>query len=194
MTGWSVHIATHGGRKPTATAFEQFIDLMLKHHAAVTGSQNHTGYGAQFSVDADDAQAAVTRGLKIFRTAVTASNMPAATIERVEALTDDELDRELEQPAFPDLIGVAELAELLGVTRQRASEIQTRAGFPAPVVKLKSGPVWKRTSINAFLETWSRKPGRPATVKSGVRSAASSVHRDQAIAAIKAKTKARATP
>jgi hypothetical protein len=67
----------------------------------------------------------------------------------------------------PDLIGVSEIAALFGVTRQRASEIQTRAGFPAPVARLKSGPIWTRASITRFLDDWQRRPGRPARLTTG---------------------------
>lgn len=83
------------------------------------------------------------------------------TVTNVEALTEAELDHRLAQPAFPELVGVAEIADMLGVTRQRASALQTRQGFPHPVAVLRSGPVWRKGDLSTFVEQWTRAPGRP---------------------------------
>jgi hypothetical protein len=86
---------------------------------------------------------------------------PGARVLAVEVLSEDEADRRLEQPAFPELAGVAEVAEILGVTKQRASTLQSRSGFPAPVAHLRTGPVWRAADLARFAESWERKPGRP---------------------------------
>jgi hypothetical protein len=81
-------------------------------------------------------------------------------VARLEVI-DGNLD-ELEFTRETDeLVGVTELAEMLGVTRQRASELRTRPGFPAPIADLASGPVWKSSSLRRFVDTWERRPGRP---------------------------------
>jgi chromosome partitioning protein len=47
-----------------------------------------------------------------------------------------------------DLVGAAEVAEMLGVTKQTLTNWRTRnASFPDPVAELKSGPVWKSAEI-----------------------------------------------
>jgi hypothetical protein len=66
-------------------------------------------------------------------------------------------------------MGVAELADLLGVSRQRASTISKHQDFPAPVSRLAQGPVWDTAVIQAWATTWRRKRaasprgGRPRT-------------------------------
>jgi predicted DNA-binding transcriptional regulator AlpA len=55
-------------------------------------------------------------------------------------------------------MGVAEVAELLGVTRQRVTQLAKTDGFPEPQVRLASGPVWE----SADVEQWARKTGRLA--------------------------------
>lgn len=51
------------------------------------------------------------------------------------------------------LVGVAEIAELFGVSRQAASNWRDRhADFPTPVASLKSGPVWELRDIAAWAE------------------------------------------
>ncbi|MDQ6526863.1 DNA-binding protein [Nocardioides sp. LHD-245] len=54
------------------------------------------------------------------------------------------------------LMGVAEVAELLGVTRQRVTQLAKSASFPPPYDTLAMGPVWLKVDI----ETWARKTGR----------------------------------
>ena len=51
------------------------------------------------------------------------------------------------------LVGVAEIADLFGVSRQAASNWRERhADFPTPVASLKSGPVWELPDILAWAD------------------------------------------
>jgi hypothetical protein len=64
----------------------------------------------------------------------------------------------------PELAGLAEIAEIFGVTKRTASNYTQRDDFPEPVDRLASGPIWRRTDI----ERWKREhrpplpPGRRA--------------------------------
>jgi hypothetical protein len=61
-----------------------------------------------------------------------------------------------------DLVGSAEAAVLLSVSRQRVGQLVERSDFPAPIARLSAGPVWTRASIEAFGQSWTRKiTGRP---------------------------------
>ena len=62
---------------------------------------------------------------------------------------------------FPDLVGTTEVAELLGVTRQRIHELRKAGRFPEPMVELAAGPIWLRPAIESFDKQWERKVGRP---------------------------------
>src|SRR5690348_6695249 len=58
--------------------------------------------------------------------------------------------------AAADLVGLAEIAALLGTTKQVVSNWRTRKqGFPAAVVELKAGPVWQRDDILS----WAKREG-----------------------------------
>jgi len=60
-----------------------------------------------------------------------------------------------------DLVATPEIAEILGVTRQRASKIiQTHQDFPAPVAELSIGKVWLRSAVEEWSDQWNRAPGR----------------------------------
>ena len=56
-----------------------------------------------------------------------------------------------------DLVGISEVAEMLGVTRQRADKLsRTSPDFPPPASTLHAGRVWLRSKI----EEWTQKTGR----------------------------------
>jgi predicted DNA-binding transcriptional regulator AlpA len=62
----------------------------------------------------------------------------------------------------PDLVSVTEIAELLGISRQRVNQlIDTYDDFPEPEARLAIGRVWRREEIEAWAECHPRKPGRP---------------------------------
>lgn len=55
------------------------------------------------------------------------------------------------------LVGVAEIAEMLGVTRQRVDAIvSTHEDFPKPEAVLAAGRIWSREAV----EMWARDHGR----------------------------------
>jgi predicted DNA-binding transcriptional regulator AlpA len=54
------------------------------------------------------------------------------------------------------LMGQTEIAELIGVSRQRAHQLYIQGKLPAPYDTLASGPVWLRLDI----EAWARETGR----------------------------------
>lgn len=56
-----------------------------------------------------------------------------------------------------DLVGTHEIAQLLGVTRQRVDALaRSSASFPAPVATVAAGRIWLREEV----ETWAAATGR----------------------------------
>jgi hypothetical protein len=55
---------------------------------------------------------------------------------------------EEEDQLTPDFMGVAEVAEYLGVTKQRVAQLAKTKAFPAPVVKLSATPIWSGKNIS----------------------------------------------
>jgi prophage regulatory protein len=56
-----------------------------------------------------------------------------------------------------ELVGVAEVAAMLGLTTQRIDQLARRdPEFPAPVAELAAGRIWSRVDIVA----WARDAGR----------------------------------
>ena len=58
--------------------------------------------------------------------------------------------------ALMELVGIAELASLLKVSRTRADQLARQVGFPAPVASLSGGRVWDKSAV----EAWMRDVGR----------------------------------
>lgn len=55
------------------------------------------------------------------------------------------------------LVGVAEIAEMFGVTRQRVNAIvKTSEDFPAPEAELSAGRIWLRSAIVAWADAHGR--------------------------------------
>jgi hypothetical protein len=60
------------------------------------------------------------------------------------------------------LVGLSEIASMLGVTRQRAGQlVRDYDDFPPPVAELAAGRVWETTAVEAWAKAHpERPPGR----------------------------------
>lgn len=77
----------------------------------------------------------------------------------IRMISTRELDEELSKT--PVCAGVGEIAEILGVSKQRAHQIAQRADFPKPVQQLAATPLWHERDVRRFAETRNQRPGRP---------------------------------
>ena len=68
------------------------------------------------------------------------------------------------------LVGLSEIATMLGVSRQRVGQlVRDYEDFPAPVAELASGRIWETAAVEAWAKAHPvRPPGRPAS-ESGQR-------------------------
>lgn len=57
----------------------------------------------------------------------------------------------------PPIVGVHEIAVLLGVSRQRVHQLTQTLDFPVPVYRLKAGTFW----LLADVHRWANDHGRP---------------------------------
>ncbi len=56
-----------------------------------------------------------------------------------------------------DLVGVHEIADLLGVSRQRVDQLaRDHDAFPEPVAELHMGRIWRRDDIEQWQSTRAR--------------------------------------
>ena len=58
-----------------------------------------------------------------------------------------------------------EVAEMLGVSRQRVHQIiQTYPDFPQPEAELAVGRIWRRDLVARWISSHPRRTGRPSTI------------------------------
>jgi hypothetical protein len=56
-----------------------------------------------------------------------------------------------------DLVGIAEIAQMIGVSRQRVDQLsRTDPDFPDPVAELHAGRIWARHDVLR----WAQRAGR----------------------------------
>lgn len=145
---------------PTYTGDVQ--DLSERIQARLQNSQGTVAFGDQrmvatFTVEARLVLQATETAQKTWNKAL--DNEFAWSIVSVSARRADQPD---DMPGLPKVLGVAEVAKQLDVTKQRAAELaRTHRLFPPPLAELASGPVWTAWQIGSFQRSWARKPGRP---------------------------------
>lgn len=87
----------------------------------------------------------------------------AAWLVDLRVCTPDVYAADVLRPDTPRLLAATDVAEVLGVSRQRVHQLHgEHPQFPAPYTRLGSGPIWTLPAIERFARVWTRKPGRPA--------------------------------
>jgi prophage regulatory protein len=51
-----------------------------------------------------------------------------------------------------NLVGLTEIGAMLGVTRQRASQLAEHKNFPKPLDRIAAGPIWRRETVERWAE------------------------------------------
>lgn len=121
------------------------------------------GVGASFAIEVpargEPFSANLRRAIQLFERACADAGIAHDGIARVVVMTPEMAERELSEPP-ETYLGAAEVAESLGISRQRLAELRMRSDFPAPVAELAAGPVWRASTLQRFVASWDRRPGR----------------------------------
>jgi len=182
MKEWSVGLeftGRHGAVDPDVL-FDLIEALEDYHAGAASLSPDGTRIGVDLWVEAPSLRAALAASERAVLRALAAVGLAGMSITAADVKPWAELEADLARPNYPELVGVAEMAEILGVSKQRISELAATPKFPRPLAQLKGGPVWDRASIGNFLQTWQRKPGRPRKRTAATRKPLTTVRADVA--------------
>lgn len=158
---WSVYVELDS-RDVSDDAMDGLHENLAEASPSV-GTAPNGNLSVRIFVDTATARQAGETALKTVTAAARTQGITAPVVG-FEVLTEDELDRRNDEPAVPDLVGTAEIAEMLGVSRQRASQLIQRDDFPPAVATLKATPVFLRDQVEAFGRRWDgkgSKGGRP---------------------------------
>ncbi len=63
------------------------------------------------------------------------------------------------KPKIPALAGTSEVAEILGVSKQRVNQLMAKDHFPKPVARLAATPVWLRVEMELYARARVVAPG-----------------------------------
>lgn len=74
------------------------------------------------------------------------------TVVGVEVSTESLYAREAERSTLPELVGVPEVADILGISRQRVHQLKGTPRFPAPLARLKGRSMWDAAVIRIWAE------------------------------------------
>ncbi|MFE9016712.1 hypothetical protein [Streptomyces cyaneofuscatus] len=156
---WSIEVEL-GVNDVSDDLVEELVEHLIDHSPAV-GTAPNGNLSARIFIEAGTARQAIDNALREVAAAAKEAGL-STNIVGVDLVTEEELDRRLAEPSIPDLVGISEIAEMLNVVRQRATQLSQRPDFPPAVAHLKSGPVFVREQVAAFEQRWDRRSGRPA--------------------------------
>lgn len=160
MTEWSVAVTTRlpAGAVGLEDAAEMIATKLADFAPAVAVSPDFVT--VRIADEGNSAEDVVISAVAKVRSAFESMGWPGSVVE-VEAADWTTFEQRLGEPTYPELAGITEIAELLGTSRQRASELARSVRFPTPLAELAAGPVWTKSAITRFVDEWERKPGRP---------------------------------
>lgn len=137
---------------------ETILDTLAERGGALSLSADGLAGGVSIALDTTDAVAASREAAEVTVEAFASHDL---TVVKIDVRREDVADAELGAPVIPPLVGYAEIADMAGVSRQRARQFAAISSFPTPVVETASGPLRLRSSIEAWLATRNTRPGRP---------------------------------
>lgn len=150
----------------TPEKLDDHVDILNDYADAVGVAVSFTpeAFTTSLTLEAESIDIASGTGFERVRTVAEKVGLPAWPVVSVWVMTAEETDAQLAEPTYPPVLGIAELADMLRTSKQRASQVARTQNFPRPYAELASGPVWLKPNVMHFVENWERRPGRPRKV------------------------------
>ncbi len=63
------------------------------------------------------------------------------------------------------LYGLKDIADLIGVSKERVRQLADTDSFPEPLGKTSAGRVWVADDVDRWFIEWPRKVGRPRRIR-----------------------------
>jgi len=160
--GYNV-LAEYSGEVSEGKA-EHITDVLLETLPSAAIGIDRTGLSLRFSLVTKDEYTfgqMSDEAERIADSALHDAGLENMRLQRLQVQNDAALEREITTPNLPELVGLTEIAWILGVSKQRVGQLRERDDFPKPVAELRSGPVWARPMLDRFIDDWPRRSGRP---------------------------------
>jgi predicted DNA-binding transcriptional regulator AlpA len=130
-------------------------------------SLSHTELSVSLAVEADDITGAIHAATLTVNDASKLAGIGLEDLLEVQVSTWERFEQQIATPTFPDVVSAPEVGTILGVSRQRVHKMLSDDRLPPPIIRLGSGPLWLRSTIEAFDRSWTRKVGRPLATRLG---------------------------
>lgn len=155
MTDWCFSITTSGTEGVSEEMALSVLDKLPD--GAAVSMRVPDQLGATFTVSTLTPTMAALEGFRLFDEALGRDDyevvdLQVSTYEALESRWADE----------GDLVGVTEIAKMIGLSRQRAGQLTKRPDWPEPYARLASGPVWRRLEVEEVLRVIRPANGVPA--------------------------------
>ncbi|WP_372412564.1 hypothetical protein [Streptomyces luteireticuli] len=158
-SGWSVYLEFDARDVPDEVHDRLLEDLAGLHVAPTTAPNGN--FAVLLTLDAANCDEAFAAARSAAQASLTEAFGPCGLVG-FEVLTEAEF---IERESVPELVGRQEIAEMLGVSPQRVTQIMETPLFQKyakPVAALRTGAVFRAKDIRAFLRNWDRRPGKRA--------------------------------
>lgn len=161
MTSWHVDV-DFTSRKPfdSETAFD-LIENLTEWSGAVSTSPDNNGGVISIFVDGATVLEATSKASDIVKGA---AEKLWGNIEIVglDVMTEEAFDAASSEPIFPEVVSYAEIAELAGVSRQRARQFTVLKDFPHAVIQTAQGPLMEKNAVVNWISRRNPTRGRPS--------------------------------
>lgn len=161
MTSYTARIEWMRHSETNEAELDELMDALAVYSAAI-GPEDSPENGpwilaATITLEAGTLRQAIAAALQVVETATGEKALA------IEILPTHEFDRRVNKPLIPPLVGNAEIARMLGVSRQRAGQLVDVDGFPPAAVVTQAGPLRVRSQVEGWARTWERRSGRPSS-------------------------------
>lgn len=124
-----------------------FVTTVLQGRGPVTTSKRNR-LGVTFGIECQGREAALVEASQLGDSLAACLGLPLSAVKAVKLTSNEALDAEIAN--LPSCIGVGEAASILGVSKQRVTQLAQRDDFPEPVFRLRSGPVYSEAEMRHF--------------------------------------------
>ncbi|MFJ1662288.1 hypothetical protein [Streptomyces anthocyanicus] len=158
MAAWSAY-AEYNATDTPPELYSELFDALIEHSPGV-GPSPSGNLSLRLMIQADSALEAASEAAALADTALRTIGL-SPTLVGIEVVTEAELDRRQAEPCIPELAGIAEAADILGVHKQQVDRLVSRGDLQAAQT-LAAGPIFAADTIRGFAEKrQSRRIGRP---------------------------------
>ena len=84
-------------------------------------------------------------------------------LEELRKVTGDDVALAIDM--IPQVVGVAEAAEIMGWDKRRVITYIDRGSFPEPLTALASGRIWLREDVEGYAKEWHGRQAAAKTAK-----------------------------